>query len=271
MPIHQYVLNTPPAPPQEIQLQGDVTGVGVDTIPTTIEAQSVGWACLENMDNTNVVLGRQDQGSGPVQEMVVGGGLELTNDPGIQRSALTGDVTASAGSNDTSISAKAVTYSKVQDIANTDRVLGRASPGAGVIEEIVCTGAARDFLTAVSPAAQRAAIGAATIYQNQVIKTAKIWSGTALTSGGIATFYPTDNNLVSGNALFVNFFSVHATAERNTSSAIAVPKASLKSISMDKKTVTINVVNGLLLSLLGLNSEVFAPDGIAVHLTIIGD
>ncbi len=269
MPIHQYVLNT--TPPKEIQLEGDVTGVGVNIIPTTIESQSVDWECLAHVGNTNIILGREDPGSGPVQEMSVGGGLELTNAPGVQRSALSGDVSAPAGNNNTTISAKAVTYSKIQDVANTDRVLGRSSPGSGVVEEIVCTSAARDFLTAVSPAAQRAAIGAATIFQNQLIKTAKIWSGTALTVGGVATFYPTDNNLVSGNALFVNFYSVHATAERNVSSAISVPKASLKSISMDKKTITINVVNGILLSLLGLNSEVFAPDGIVVHLTIIGD
>lgn len=67
----------------------------------------------------------------------------------IQRAALTGDVTASAGSNTTSIAAnavvtakindKAVTYAKIQDVTATSRFLGRITAAAGVMEELTGT------------------------------------------------------------------------------------------------------------------------------------
>jgi hypothetical protein len=50
------------------------------------------------------LLGRHAGGSGAGQEVTVGNGLEFQGS-GIQRSALTGDVTASAGSNATTASA----------------------------------------------------------------------------------------------------------------------------------------------------------------------
>lgn len=57
---------------------------------------------------------------------------------GIRRSALTGDVTAPAGSNTTTIAADAITYSKLQNISAASRLLGRGSAaGAGDPEEII--------------------------------------------------------------------------------------------------------------------------------------
>lgn len=51
--------------------------------------------------------------------------------------ALTGDVTASgSGSVAATIAADAVTYAKMQDVSATNKLLGRDSAGAGVIEEI---------------------------------------------------------------------------------------------------------------------------------------
>jgi hypothetical protein len=54
---------------------------------------------------TDRLLGRDSASSGDVEEISVGGGLEFTGSGGIQRSALTGDVTAAAGSNTTAIGA----------------------------------------------------------------------------------------------------------------------------------------------------------------------
>lgn len=51
------------------------------------------------------LLGRDTASSGAIEELTVSGGLEFTGSTGIQRSALTGDVTASAGSNTTAIAA----------------------------------------------------------------------------------------------------------------------------------------------------------------------
>lgn len=55
----------------------------------------------------------------------------------------------------------AVTYAKIQDVSATDRLLGRSTAGAGIIEEVVCTAAGRALLDDVDAAAQRTTLGAA--------------------------------------------------------------------------------------------------------------
>jgi microcystin-dependent protein len=75
-----------------------------------------------------------------------GGGLENDGVTGaLQRSALTGDVAASAGSNTTVIQPGAVDYAMMQDVSATDRFLGRDTSGSGDVEEI--TGAAAYLMT----------------------------------------------------------------------------------------------------------------------------
>jgi len=57
--------------------------------------------------------------------------------PLLQRAALTGDVTAAAGSNATAIANDAVTYAKMQNVSAISKLLGRGSAaGAGDVEEI---------------------------------------------------------------------------------------------------------------------------------------
>lgn len=60
--------------------------------------------------------------------------------PLLQRAALTGDVTASAGSNSTTIANDAVTYAKMQNVSATDRLLGRDTASAGDVEELTVGG-----------------------------------------------------------------------------------------------------------------------------------
>lgn len=55
--------------------------------------------------------------------------------PLLSRAALTGDVTASAGSNTTTIANDAVTFAKMQNITS-DRLLGRDTAGSGDTEEL---------------------------------------------------------------------------------------------------------------------------------------
>ena len=64
---------------------------------------------------TDRLLGRDTAGTGDLEALTVGGGIEFTNSGGIQRSALTGDVTATAGGSATTIATSAVTSSKVLD------------------------------------------------------------------------------------------------------------------------------------------------------------
>jgi hypothetical protein len=80
------------------------------------------------------LLGRHAGGSGAGQEVTVGNGLEFQGS-GIRRSALTGDVTASAGSNATTIANDAVTNAKLANVA-TATIKGRATAGTGDPEDL---------------------------------------------------------------------------------------------------------------------------------------
>jgi hypothetical protein len=76
--------------------------------------------------------------------------------------ALTGPVTSDAAGV-TSITDGAVTYAKIQNVSATDRLLGRASSGAGVVEEIACTAAGRALLDDASAGDQRTTLGLGTL------------------------------------------------------------------------------------------------------------
>lgn len=52
-----------------------------------------------------------------------------------------------------------ITYAKIQDVSATDKLLGRATAGAGDIEEIVCTSSGRALLDDASAAAQLTTLG----------------------------------------------------------------------------------------------------------------
>lgn len=88
---------------------------------------------------TDKLLGRDTAGTGDPETLDVSGGLEFTGSGGIQRSALTGDVTASAGSNATTIATAAVTLAKMANLA-TDRLIGRDTAGTGVPESLTVGG-----------------------------------------------------------------------------------------------------------------------------------
>lgn len=72
-----------------------------------VPSNTIPLAGLVNI-TTDRLLGRDTAGSGAAEELTVGGGLEFTGAGGIQRSALTGDVTAPAGSNATTIASGAI-------------------------------------------------------------------------------------------------------------------------------------------------------------------
>lgn len=100
-----------------------------------IAADAVTFAKMQNITSDRLI-GRDTAAAGDPEELTVGGGLEFTGSGGIQRSALSGDVTATAGSNATTIAANAVTYAKLQQVSNTKRAVGRNTAGAGNAEEV---------------------------------------------------------------------------------------------------------------------------------------
>jgi len=54
-----------------------------------------------------------------------------------------------------------VTYAKIQNVSATDRLLGRSSAGAGVVQEITCTAFGRSLIDDADAAAGRTTLGAA--------------------------------------------------------------------------------------------------------------
>lgn len=99
------------------ELTGDVTaGPGSGSQVATIAPAAVTLAKIQDFA-TDRLVGRDTAGTGPAEAITVGGGIEFTGAQGIQRSALTGDVTATAGSGTTVIANDAVTNAKLADMA----------------------------------------------------------------------------------------------------------------------------------------------------------
>lgn len=97
--------------------KGDIT-VSSSGSTWTIDPGVVSYAKIQNVSATDRLLGRDSASAGSIEELLVGGGIEFTG-TGIQRSALTGDVTATAGSSSTAIATSAVSTSKIADNAVT--------------------------------------------------------------------------------------------------------------------------------------------------------
>ena len=82
----------------------------------------------------------------------------------------------------------AITYTKIQNVTATDRLLGRQTAGAGAVEEIICTAAGRALLDDTNAAAQRTTLELGT--GNSVVfssVTANITAASATISGGTIT------------------------------------------------------------------------------------
>jgi hypothetical protein len=62
---------------------------------------------------------------------------------------------ATGGQAKASVPNAAITYAKIQDVSATDKLLGRASSGAGDVEEIACTAFARSLLDGADHARAR--------------------------------------------------------------------------------------------------------------------
>ncbi len=109
-----------------------------------------------------------------------------------------GDITVSSSATVMTIDAAAVTYSKIQDVTATDRILGRVSTGAGVIEELTCTDFAQSLLDDTDASTARSTLGLGTLATQS-----GTFSGTSSgTNTGDQTITLTGNVTGSGTGSF---------------------------------------------------------------------
>lgn len=95
----------------------------------SIKVNSIQFTHIQQI-TTDRLLGRDTAGTGNVEQLTVSGGIEFTGAGGIQRSALTGDVTSAAGSNALEIAAGAVGNVELRDSAGFS-VIGKSTTGTG--------------------------------------------------------------------------------------------------------------------------------------------
>lgn len=74
-----------------------------------------------------------------------------------------GDITVSGSGTTWTVDSSAITYSKIQNVSATDKLLGRSTAGAGVIEEITCTSFGRSLIDDSTASDARTTLGLGTL------------------------------------------------------------------------------------------------------------
>jgi hypothetical protein len=116
-------------------------------VPTTGDLQ-LGELAINTYDGK--LYTKKDNGVATIVEIGAGGGVSDGDK---------GDVTVSSSGTVWSIDNGAVTYAKIQNVSATDKLLGRSTAGAGVVEEINCTAAGRALIDDADATAQRTTLG----------------------------------------------------------------------------------------------------------------
>ena len=129
----------------------------------------------------------------------------------------------------------AVTYAKLQDTSGSNVLLGRATAGAGDVEEITCTAQGRALLDDTDAAAQRATLGLGTL-ATQSGTFSGTFSGTSSgTNTGDQTITLTGDVTGSGTGSFAATIASGAVTEAKlASNAVTTAKVADDAITADK-------------------------------------
>ena len=134
---------------QFADISGTVVTTGdTGTVTNTMLAGSIALTKLANLTSAQLIVGN---GSNVPTAVAMSGDATLANTGAL---SIASDAITTA-----KISDSQVTYAKIQDVSATDKILGRSTSGAGVVEEISCTSAGRALLDDADASAQRATLG----------------------------------------------------------------------------------------------------------------
>jgi hypothetical protein len=201
--------------------QRTTLGLGGLAVLSTVDAATItdGSVGTAELANSSVTIGKLNL----VAQDLAG---SLIADGGITATQLATDAVETA-----KIVDDAVTYAKIQDVTATDRLLGRSTAGAGVIEEITCTAAGRALLDDADAAAQRTTLGIDT--DDSVTfgtVTANLSSTNATITGGTITGI-TDLAIADGGTGASTALEARANLGLEIGSTVQAYDAGLESIS----------------------------------------
>ena len=129
------------------------------------------------------------------------------------------------------IAGSAVTYAKIQNVSATDRLLGRSTAGAGVVEEIACTAFGRSVIAGADAAAVRTTINAVSnaggTISGAVTVTGAITGQTGLNISGGRSLCRSDDSQygvgsaygIGGGYVYFGAASAHSTPDAVISNA----------------------------------------------------
>lgn len=129
------------------------------TVPVVLGG--TGQTSLGSLDAADLGSGSASDGHVLTADGSGGAAFEAVSAGGISDGDK-GDIVVSSSGSVFTIDADAVTYSKIQNVSATDKILGRSSSGSGVIEEITCTSVGRNLLDDADVATQRTTLGLGT-------------------------------------------------------------------------------------------------------------
>ena len=129
-----------------------------------------------------------------------------------------------------------ITYDKIQQVSNTDRLLGRSSAGAGNIEEITCTSFARSLLDDANATAARSTLSLGAVATGNTINTSLV-EDLAITTGKINDDAITTAKIADANVTNVKIASGAVDSTQLAASGVTQGKLAADSV------IAINIVD----------------------------